>query len=361
MAGLTRQQTPRQLLRASARWGAGIVAALALTTVVSAVAKVAWSALRRGVGAPVGIAIVVAAVGGLSFLLAARAGAFGDTLLRVWLRAAFEVRMLPYRARELCLRGRPATARGNRVYESLAAYESEDSRRQGRPQLDFGIGWRDRDRRGGLRVTWIQQTGELIAVEADDPGPGRVELVAVIDSRTDVHHVMRDWEYAAFGDGSLKWVRRRAHGWPVPLSPTARWWQIEDAKPPPPLPAPPPPSTGRSGGAYIGYRDSNRALVDIVLGSERRPLHHYVEASVAGFGWGYGGGGPDELARSLLADRLGYSPQPEVCSTFCSEVVAHLPSDAFVLTFAEVDAWIDSHTVAFAANPRAHVSDRVDP
>lgn len=35
------------------------------------------------------------------------------------------------------------------------------------------------------------------------------------------------------------------------------------------------------------------------------PLHHWVKHSPDGFAWGYGGSGPADLARSLLADALG--------------------------------------------------------
>jgi hypothetical protein len=62
------------------------------------------------------------------------------------------------------------------------------------------------------------------------------------------------------------------------------------------------------------------------------------------------------MSRSLLLDRLGYISQPDIVYTFRDEVVACLDAQ-FVLTFEDVDAWVDDHGSLFANNPRAEPLD----
>jgi hypothetical protein len=62
------------------------------------------------------------------------------------------------------------------------------------------------------------------------------------------------------------------------------------------------------------------------------------------------------MAGSVLRDRLGYVPQPDVVYEFLSDVVITLDPE-FVLKFEEVDAWIDAHGSLFAENPRAQPID----
>jgi hypothetical protein len=83
-----------------------------------------------------------------------------------------------------------------------------------------------------------------------------------------------------------------------------------------------------------------------------QPLYHAVEHSPTGYSWGYGGAGPSDLAQSMLLDRLGYVPQRRIVFAFRDETVARL-GDTFVLTYQQVDAWIDDHTAWFAENPHA--------
>ncbi len=57
------------------------------------------------------------------------------------------------------------------------------------------------------------------------------------------------------------------------------------------------------------YRGQPGGEVKVILPSGRsRPLKHVVLHSPTGFGWGYGGSGPADLALSLLSDVLGERP-----------------------------------------------------
>lgn len=57
------------------------------------------------------------------------------------------------------------------------------------------------------------------------------------------------------------------------------------------------------------YRGEPGGVVKVVLPSGKsRLLRHVVLHSPTGFGWGYGGSGPADLALSILCDVLGERP-----------------------------------------------------
>lgn len=57
------------------------------------------------------------------------------------------------------------------------------------------------------------------------------------------------------------------------------------------------------------YRGEPGCAVKVILPSGKaRPLRHVVLHSPTGFGWGYGGSGPADLALSILCDVLGERP-----------------------------------------------------
>ncbi len=57
------------------------------------------------------------------------------------------------------------------------------------------------------------------------------------------------------------------------------------------------------------YRGEPGGMVKAILPSGRsRPLRHILLPSPTGFGWGYEGSGPADLAMSLLCDVLGERP-----------------------------------------------------
>ena len=74
-----------------------------------------------------------------------------------------------------------------------------------------------------------------------------------------------------------------------------------------------------------------------------RPLLHQVHHSPSGFEWGYGGSGPADLARSILADLLGRIPDPAIYQAFKWDHVASW-SDEWSITEDEIFAWLAAQT-----------------
>lgn len=89
--------------------------------------------------------------------------------------------------------------------------------------------------------------------------------------------------------------------------------------------------SGHGGPTVVGVREgaSHRTLAQP---PDARTLPYQFE-------WGYEGTGPGALAEAILADRLGFNPDPLVSVAFAREVVAQLDSE-FELTGNHVDAWI---------------------
>lgn len=93
---------------------------------------------------------------------------------------------------------------------------------------------------------------------------------------------------------------------------------------------------------YRGTRHGpGQVIVTVQRGGTVYPLPHRVHHSPDGFEWGYGGSGPSDLARSLLADYIGAVPDPNVYQRFKFEVVAALPADGWTLTDADIAQWLD--------------------
>jgi hypothetical protein len=70
-------------------------------------------------------------------------------------------------------------------------------------------------------------------------------------------------------------------------------------------------------------------------------LEHRVHHSPDGFSWGYAGSGPADLARSILADHLGYVPPPGVYQEFKRVHVARWEQGRpWAITSQQIDAWI---------------------
>jgi hypothetical protein len=325
---------------------AGLAIALTWTVgeLLDAVVNVAWRSLAR----PAAIVVLLAAFSAVSISLAVLAGWIRLPGGRAQILATWAARQLPYTLRDLFGRRRVSLGRDHQRWERLADFEAEDRRRgdRGTPQCDYGRHWRDKGQRVG-RLTHILSTGEVITVADHD---GRVELLARIPSESRVETLLVDHSYASLFQGDIRWVRHRLAGWNVPLPPKAQWWLEQDQKPLRPWPGPPLPSVSRRDGAYHGRENDSEYEVLSVDEAGTRPLYHAVEASPTGYSWGYIGAGSTDMARSLLLDRLGYVPQSRVVGQFRNEVVVGL-GPVFVLTYAEVDAWINNEL--FAENPRA--------
>lgn len=340
------------LIRATATWMAPIAIGAGVAEPIARGERAVWNGLREALGLPLAALAVGLALLGVSLAAAALFGALPVPGRMALYRVFYGIRMAPFWAREFMARRYPGNRRRTIRYPTLEEFEEEDDRRTGDPQIDYGVHWRDRGQRSGHRLTWIEPTGELVAVAGGRAGEGGVEVIAVIRDKRDVDRRLEHWSYAAFGRASLAWVRRRAHGWRVPLAPSAQSWLVEDSQPPIPWPSPPPPTVGKEVGAYLGRKGSVDNIVQIVDVEEQRPLYHYVDSSPTGFAWGYHGAGPTDLAASLLANRLGYMPQSPIIVRFRNDVVSRL-AEEFLLTFEEVDRWIDKHRQLFARYPRA--------
>lgn len=97
---------------------------------------------------------------------------------------------------------------------------------------------------------------------------------------------------------------------------------------------------GTRGREYVATRVGDGTWVAVVgLDGEAPPLRHRMYHSPDGFEWGYGGSGPSDLARSILADVLGYVPVGY--HDFKERFIASASPIGFTLTEAEILAWMD--------------------
>ncbi len=348
-----------QALKHGAGWWTTLLVGAAIALPVSLAETTIWRTLDAHTG-PIAAALIILVA---SVILALTAAVFLGRIRvpgkMAMYRLTYPLRMAPWKVRELLAGGHPGNGRRNRRYSTEAAFIADDPRRRpgytgGGDQYDYGVHWRDRQG-GGHRLTWIKDTRELVAVA---PGgrraeEGTVEIIARIPSQAETEHRLYNWPYA---HNDLRWVRRRAHGWNVPLPPRGKYWLNEDTKPPTPWPTPPTPSVDRREGAYVGTTGDLDHTITVTDAEGTRPLYHHVRHSPTGYSWGYGGDGPHDLARSILYDRLGYVPSPYIYSQFCADVISGLPPD-FTLTYKQVDTWIKNHGKLFARSPQAEPFD----
>lgn len=153
------------------------------------------------------------------------------------------------------------------------------------------------------------------------------------------HRPLRDPESVQAGKGPVcrgktKMVERGEEGERTPPQHTLEEITPED------LPK------GLSRKIYSGVRYGSTVQVDVVGGRggspySRRPLRHIVYHSPDGFEWGYGGSGPADLARSILADVAGLRVADALYQEFKSEVIAGLERESFALAEAEIRDWLN--------------------
>lgn len=92
---------------------------------------------------------------------------------------------------------------------------------------------------------------------------------------------------------------------------------------------------------YIGVRERSGAYVYVEVADGRRyPLRHLVYHSPTGMEWGYGGSGPGDTARSILADVAGLRVADALYMDFKWAFVAGFDESGFRLPEAEVLAWL---------------------
>ena len=94
--------------------------------------------------------------------------------------------------------------------------------------------------------------------------------------------------------------------------------------------------------AYTGQRAPDGAVHVRVEGDGAvRPLAHAIPHEASRFDYGYDGSGPADLARSILADYLGYSPKWRVYRAFLHQFIVPLDrSEPWTITESEVSAWL---------------------
>jgi hypothetical protein len=116
--------------------------------------------------------------------------------------------------------------------------------------------------------------------------------------------------------------------------------------------ADPPVVTATAGPAYHASPDGSVEVRD-ARGATARPVRPPRQWTPDGFGWGYDGDGPTELAYALLADATGSPPTAlRLAARYATDVTARLPAgQAWSLAVGDVRAWAAAaeHDVA----PRA--------
>jgi predicted nucleic acid-binding Zn-ribbon protein len=120
-------------------------------------------------------------------------------------------RLMPYHL----VRGPgPTRRRRGRSYASLADFYNGDRRRLASPERDVGLWWRDADGEPLHRAAWVEDTGELYIVRADDgeDGGGRVEVLARSRDWTRLARSLTGWRDVCGERDSLAWLRRQLGG-----------------------------------------------------------------------------------------------------------------------------------------------------
>mgnify|MGYP001085861647 CR=1 FL=1 len=102
------------------------------------------------------------------------------------------------------------------------------------------------------------------------------------------------------------------------------------------------PVTIRDG--YAGTRTPDGSVVVRIRNGVQEPLRHLVHHSPTGFEWGYGGSGPADLARSIIADALGII-DPAIYQEFKREFVAGW-GDRWEISLEQVRAWAEKRAAA---------------
>jgi len=100
---------------------------------------------------------------------------------------------------------------------------------------------------------------------------------------------------------------------------------------------------------YAGERRSGCNVVVKVRNGRQEPLEHLVHHSPDGFNWGYGGSGPADLARSIIADVTGdENPHPAIYQPFKWEFVSSW-GNRWEISLDEIRAWLEKRKAAIEA------------
>jgi predicted nucleic acid-binding Zn-ribbon protein len=117
-------------------------------------------------------------------------------------------RLMPY---HLARAPGVARRRGGRSFESLADFYAGDPRRLSSAERDVGLWWRDGEGQSLHRAAWVEETGELYLVHADDgeQGAGRVEVLARSRDWPRLARALAGWREVCGQRDSLRWLRER--------------------------------------------------------------------------------------------------------------------------------------------------------
>ena len=97
---------------------------------------------------------------------------------------------------------------------------------------------------------------------------------------------------------------------------------------------------------YAGMRTPVGPVVVRIRNGVQKPLRHLVHHSPDGFNWGYGGSGPADLARSIIADVTGdENPHPAIYQPFKWEFVSSW-GDRWEISLDEIRAWAEKRAAA---------------
>jgi hypothetical protein len=92
-------------------------------------------------------------------------------------------------------------------------YGSSTSDRSRSGEADYGVWWWEGHRGGPWRVSYVDATRELYAVElgGDWPRPGekRLRILGTFRDRDHVEAALEGWAEACGGPGSLGWIEDR--------------------------------------------------------------------------------------------------------------------------------------------------------
>ena len=98
------------------------------------------------------------------------------------------------------------------------------------------------------------------------------------------------------------------------------------------------PSPGKT---YVGERTGQGCRVWIEEEGGQRALRHIPVHSSDGFGWGYGGSGPADLALAILTDHTGDENLARAFhQDFTWAVIASLPYEGWRISEEQVESWL---------------------
>lgn len=91
---------------------------------------------------------------------------------------------------------------------------------------------------------------------------------------------------------------------------------------------------------YTAIRGEDENTITVSDDKGTKPLRHIVYHSPTGMEWGYGGSGPSDLARSILADFAGIKVADMFYQEFKWDFIAKQPEDGFQISGQEILNWL---------------------